>query len=206
MFRFPRTNFHELNLDWILDKIKDLDKKVKQLIETGGGGAAPYDGIPANLGTAAPGTSNQFARGDHVHQMPNIPAPMNPYNNNPAALGTASPGVSVNYARGDHVHPMPEYGDFIIPVITDNSSGSVSKILESDKIYHFTSTGITNLNLTLNNTGNKHFHFDFISGATAAVISIIGVSWVNGFFTPAANTKYEVDILDGMGVYAAWPI
>lgn len=88
MFRFPRTNFHELNLDWILNKIKDLDKKVKQLIETGGGGAAPYDGIPANLGVAAPGTSNEYARGDHVHEKPSYTAsdvgavalPVNPSN------------------------------------------------------------------------------------------------------------------------------
>lgn len=168
MFRFPRTNFHELNLDWILNKIKDLDKKVQHLIDTGGGGAEPYDGTPANLGTAAPGTSNQFA-------------------------------------RGDHVHALPGYGDFIIPIVTDNSSGAVTKTLDSDKIYNFTSAEITSIDLTLDNTGNNHFHFIFISGDTAATISIVGVSWVNGFFTPAANTKYEVDILNGMGVYAAWP-
>lgn len=110
MSRFPRTNFHELNLDWIINEVKKLDKKVQQLIDSGGGGGAePYDGIPANLGTAAPGISNKFARGDHVHQMPNIPAPINPYNNAPAALGTASPGVSNDFARGDHVHPKPSY-------------------------------------------------------------------------------------------------
>ena len=27
---FPYTNFHDLNLDWILNKVKDLDKKVNE--------------------------------------------------------------------------------------------------------------------------------------------------------------------------------
>lgn len=167
MFRFPWTNEHELNLDWIIRTVKSLLRRVKTLEESGG--AEPYDSAPA-------------------------------------ALGTASPGVSDQYARGDHVHPLPAYEDMIIPVITDASTGSVSRIIESDKIYHFTGSGITDLTLTLDNTGNKHFHFNFVSESTPPTITVGDVAWVNGFFTPAANTKYEVDILDGMGVYAAWPI
>lgn len=156
--RFPYTNFHEINLDWIVKKIKELEQKI-----------APYD-------------------------------------NNPASLGTASPGSSNQYSRGDHVHPLPAYGDMLIPVVTDTSTGSVARTIDSDKIYHFTDSGITALNLVLDNVGNKHYHFDFISGTTPPTITIAGVSWVNGFFTPAANTRYEVDILEGMGVYAAWLI
>lgn len=30
---FPYTNFHQLNLDWLLTKIKELDKKVNDDIE-----------------------------------------------------------------------------------------------------------------------------------------------------------------------------
>ena len=97
MFRFPRTNCHELNLDWILNKIKDLDKKVQQLIDSGGvtsvNGATgdvvlpipqAFNGTPQALGTADPGISDAFARGDHVHKMPSatnvgaIPAPSSP--------------------------------------------------------------------------------------------------------------------------------
>ena len=29
--QFPYANFHELNLDWILAKIKELDKKVDSI-------------------------------------------------------------------------------------------------------------------------------------------------------------------------------
>lgn len=38
----------------------------------GGSGASvsPYDNTPANLGTAAAGTSDNYSRGNHVHAMP----------------------------------------------------------------------------------------------------------------------------------------
>ena len=29
--QFPYSNFHELNLDWILQKIKELDEKVDSI-------------------------------------------------------------------------------------------------------------------------------------------------------------------------------
>lgn len=142
MFRFPRTNFHELNLDWILNKVKELDKKVQHLIDSGGEGGVTsvngatgdvvlpipqaFNGTPAALGTANPGVSDAFARGDHVHPMPNIPTPVNPYTNTPAALGTASPGVSDNYARGDHVHQMPSATNVgAIPAPSSPATGAI---------------------------------------------------------------------------------
>ncbi|MBP5720417.1 MAG: collagen-like protein [Bacteroidales bacterium] len=36
----------------------------------GGGGASPYTSNPAALGTASPGSSDDYARGDHVHPKP----------------------------------------------------------------------------------------------------------------------------------------
>ena len=29
--QFPYTNFHELNLDWVLSKLKELDEKVNNI-------------------------------------------------------------------------------------------------------------------------------------------------------------------------------
>lgn len=57
-------------------------------VETGGGGGgstiSPYTSNPAALGTASPGSSDNYARGDHVHAMPTpadigaIAAPVSP--------------------------------------------------------------------------------------------------------------------------------
>ena len=39
-------------------------------ISGGGGGASPYTSDPEALGTADPGSSSNYSRGDHVHPMP----------------------------------------------------------------------------------------------------------------------------------------
>lgn len=31
---FPYTNFHDLNLDWIISKVKELDEEVGEQLET----------------------------------------------------------------------------------------------------------------------------------------------------------------------------
>ena len=36
----------------------------------GGGGGTPYTSNPEALGTASPGSSSDYSRGDHVHPMP----------------------------------------------------------------------------------------------------------------------------------------
>lgn len=61
---------------------------VKALIDAGGGGGggsvSPYTSNPAALGTASPGSSSKYARGDHVHPKPSaadvgaITAPSSP--------------------------------------------------------------------------------------------------------------------------------
>jgi hypothetical protein len=89
-------------------------------------------GTPANIGTATPGTSTDYARGDHVHAAqladlgdvssaapssgqvlawggsewaPATPAAApTPSSATPQTIGTATPGTSTDYARGDHAH------------------------------------------------------------------------------------------------------
>ena len=79
MFRFPWTNEHEINLDWLIRKVKKLeDDKAKGVVTSVNGSTGDvvlpiplaFNGAPAALGTAAPGVSEAFARGDHVHPMP----------------------------------------------------------------------------------------------------------------------------------------
>lgn len=86
------------------------------------------DSTPQDLGTATPGTSNDYSRADHVHTKPTpadigayvkpsggipasdlasgvIPTVPSAYTSNPEMDGTASPGSSGEWAKGDHVHP-----------------------------------------------------------------------------------------------------
>jgi len=63
---------------------------------------APSNATPQAPGTAVPGTSADYARGDHVHPAQAVPSASTA---TPQAPGTAVPGTSADYARGDHVHP-----------------------------------------------------------------------------------------------------
>lgn len=78
MFRFPWTNTHELNLDWLIRTVKRLETKMSKVVTSINGSTGDvilpiplaFNGTPAALGTAAPGSSEAFARGDHVHKLP----------------------------------------------------------------------------------------------------------------------------------------
>lgn len=62
-FKLPWSNFHELNLDWILEKIKELREDVDNI----SGAATPYTDAPEMDGIASPGSAISYARGDHRH-------------------------------------------------------------------------------------------------------------------------------------------
>lgn len=88
-----------------------------QYVTAGGGGSSvsPYTSNPAALGTASPGSSDNYARGDHVHPKPTaadlgitVPSASSA---TPQALGTASAGSSSDYSRADHVHAKPTASD-----------------------------------------------------------------------------------------------
>jgi len=89
--------------------------------------------------------------------------------------------------------------------VTISTSGAVSQALDAGKIYHFTGA-VSSLSLTLNAASGQiaQYHFDFESGSTPATVTITGVSWSGGSFAPEANKHYEVDILNGYGVYLSW--
>ena len=116
-----------------------------QVLTSNGPSAPTFEDLPApptvpdasnanatSIGTAAPGVSTDYARGDHVHDgslsdlddvSATVPtagqvlawagaewAPATPAavpaasSSTPAGLGTAAVGVSTDYARADHVH------------------------------------------------------------------------------------------------------
>lgn len=75
------------NLD--TDDKSNLVAAINEAAQSGGGGGggtspAPYTSNPSALGTASPGSSTKYSKGDHVHPMPSagdvgaIPSPSSP--------------------------------------------------------------------------------------------------------------------------------
>ena len=126
---FPYSNFHDLNLDWLLQQVKQLRTDVDGLI----GSATPSDDTPLIDGTGAPGTSVSYARGDHQHptdtsrasataladevtartnkdlaldgDIAAVDAKIHFSASNPLMDGSPSAGFSTDQARADHIHP-----------------------------------------------------------------------------------------------------
>ena len=126
----PYSNFHELNLDWILMKLKELEETVAGIT----GSADPSDDPPVMDGVASAGSSANYSRGDHVHPTDTSRASASDlsdldtreYNDYIQLQGdintvdakiafssaaplmdssSASSGSSPYQARADHVHP-----------------------------------------------------------------------------------------------------
>lgn len=128
-FKLPWSNFHELNLDWILAMMKELEQAVADIQAS----ATPSTSVPQMDGVGAVGTESNFARGDHVHPTDttrasqtyaqNIEGKVDDLDHTceinfreiydilnfstaaPKVDGVASPGNSQYPARADHVHP-----------------------------------------------------------------------------------------------------
>lgn len=92
------------------------------------------------------------------------------------------------------------------PEVTNSSTGAVSLALDPEKLYHFTGA-ITGLTITFNSATanqNAHYHFDFLSGATAATLTLPNTVVMPSSFTVEANKRYEVDILNNYGAVMSW--
>lgn len=128
-FKLPWSNFHEMNLDWILAMMKELEQAVADIQAS----ATPSTSVPQMDGVGAVGTESNFARGDHVHptdtsrasasaladldsreyndyttlnaELNTVDAKIAFSSAAPQVDGVASPGSSPYQARADHVHP-----------------------------------------------------------------------------------------------------
>lgn len=126
---FPYSNFHDLNLDWLLQQVKQLRNDVDGLI----GSATPSDDTPAMDGTGAAGSSVSYSRGDHQHptdtsrasataladevtartnkdlsldgDIAAVDAKIHFSASNPLMDGSPTAGFSTDQARADHIHP-----------------------------------------------------------------------------------------------------
>lgn len=126
---YPYSNFHDLNLDWLLEAVKQLRTDVNGLI----GSATPSNTTPQMDGVGAPGVSVNYSRGDHQHptdtsrasataladevtartnkdlsldgDIAAVDAKIHFSASNPLMDGSPSAGFSTDQARADHIHP-----------------------------------------------------------------------------------------------------
>lgn len=126
---YPYSNFHDLNLDWLLQQVKELRTDVDGLI----GSATPSNTTPQMDGAGAPGVSVNYSRGDHQHptdtsrasataladevtartnkdlsldgDIAAVDAKIHFSASNPLMDGSATAGFSTDQARADHIHP-----------------------------------------------------------------------------------------------------
>ena len=126
---YPYSNFHDLNLDWLLKQVKQLREDVDGLI----GSATPSNETPEMDGAGAAGTSVNYSRGDHQHptdtsrasaadladevtarrnkdlsldsDIAAVDAKIHFSVSNPLMDGSATAGFSTDQARADHIHP-----------------------------------------------------------------------------------------------------
>lgn len=92
------------------------------------------------------------------------------------------------------------------PEVTINTDGNVTQELTAGTLYHFIGA-LTSLTVTFAPaTGTAHYHFDFLSGAVAVVLSIPNTVNMQDGFAVEPNARYEIDILNGWGVGASWPL
>lgn len=134
--KFPYTDDHQLNLDWILRLFKTLHGGTTgQVLKKrsnkdfdwewgaggGGGGSSDYNDLsnkPQINGNTLSGNKTTAQLGI------NIPSAGT---GTPAMDGTGSAGSSSNYARADHVHPKPSAAD--LGVIAAPASPTVGDFL-----------------------------------------------------------------------------
>lgn len=129
-YKIPWSNFHELNLDWLLEQVKKLREDVDNITAS----ATPSTTTPLMDGVVAIGTEDKFARGDHRHPtdtsraaQSDLTQEITDRGNADLALASdiadvdakikfsaaapimdsssASAGFSDYLARADHIHP-----------------------------------------------------------------------------------------------------
>lgn len=144
----------------------------------GGDVPSPYDGTPEMDGAASAGNSSEFSRGNHRHPHDSSKADV-------TALNTKCDKITE---------------------INDTSTGSQTKAIDANKIYHFTGA-LTALTIQLNAPASGElawYHFDFNSGSNALTLTLPNTVTMPSGFTIEANKHYEIDILNNYGVVMSW--
>ena len=160
--------------------------------------SAASSGTPAMDGAASRGSSDNFARADHVH--PSDTSKLD------APSGGSVGQVLKKTASGTEWANESGGGSPTVTEVTVATDGDVSQALDAGKIYHFTGA-LTSLAVTLIAPASgtlAQWHFDFDSGATAPTLTLPVNIEIAPSFTVGANRHYEIDILNEWGRAGSW--
>lgn len=155
--------------------------------------------LDAKANSAALATVATSGSYNDLSNKPTIPTKTSDLTNDSGFI-TSAPVSSVNGRTGAVTGLQEKTAE-----VTVSTSGAVTQALEAGKIYHFTSTALTSLTITLTAiTELPQYHFDFISPSTAATLTLPSTVNLPSTLTVEANKRYEIDILNNYGVVQSW--
>lgn len=110
-------------------------------------------------------------------------------------------GEVITETKLDHMEQGIEDASYI-PQVTGSGT---SVTLEPNKFYVFGEVAELDVSFASGTAGQvNEYHFSFISGATAAVLSLpVDVIMPDGF-TVEADKVYEISIVNNMGLFKGW--
>ena len=112
-------------------------------------------------------------------------------------------GEVITETKLDHMEQGIEDASYI-PQVTGSGT---SVTLQPNKFYVFGEVAEIDVSFAAGTSGQvNEYHFSFISGATAAVLSLPVDVVMPEIFSVEANRKYEISILNNSGAYSVWNI
>ena len=110
-------------------------------------------------------------------------------------------GEVITESKLDHMEQGIEDASYI-PQVTGSGT---SVTLQPNQFYVFGEVAELDVSFAQGPAGQvNEYHFSFVSGSTAAVLSLpVDVIMPDGFVI-LANYQYEISIIDNKGVYMLW--
>ena len=110
-------------------------------------------------------------------------------------------GEVITETKLDHMEQGIEDASYI-PQVTGSGT---SVTLDPNKFYVFGEVAELDVSFAAGPAGQvNEYHFSFISGATAAVLSLPVDVIMPEVFEVLAGYQYEISIIDNKGVYMLW--